>query len=84
MEALRERNADVVVHDPMYNAAELNDFGWNAYQLGESVDAVIVQADHDEYKSISPEDFPGIRAIFDGRRITDAEKWNGTPRLTIG
>ncbi|PMC71982.1 nucleotide sugar dehydrogenase [Corynebacterium aurimucosum] len=84
VEALRERNADVVVHDPMYNAAELSDFGWNAYQLGESVDAVIVQADHDEYKSISPEDFPGIRAIFDGRKITDAEKWNGTPRLTIG
>jgi len=84
VDALRERNAAVVVHDPMYTASEISDFGWDSYQLGEPVDAVIVQADHEEYKSISPEDFPGIKAIFDGRRITDADKWNGTPRLTIG
>ncbi|MCG7228937.1 nucleotide sugar dehydrogenase [Corynebacterium minutissimum] len=84
VDALRERNAAVVVHDPMYTASEISDFGWDSYQLGEPVDAVIVQADHEEYKSISAEDFPGIKAIFDGRRITDADKWNGTPRLTIG
>lgn len=84
VEALRERKTKVLVHDPMYSATELADFGWDSYELGAPVDAVIVQADHGEYKDISPEDFPGVRAIFDGRRITDARKWIGTPRLTIG
>jgi len=27
---------------------------------------------------------PGLRLLLDGRRATDAAKWTGVPRLTIG
>ena len=84
VDGLRERGAKVAVHDPMYSAEELGKFGWDAYEFGQEADAVIVQADHAEYKEITPADFPGIKVLFDGRRITNPELWKGTPRLVIG
>jgi nucleotide sugar dehydrogenase len=84
VEALAERGAAVAVHDPMYTDAELTALGWEPYHLGESVDLAIVQADHPEYADLTPADLPGLRLLFDGRRVTDAANWNGTPRLVIG
>ncbi|SDM36687.1 nucleotide sugar dehydrogenase [Actinomyces ruminicola] len=84
VEALRAKGAAVLVHDPMYTDAELADFGWEAYHLGDNVDVAIVQADHPEYAALSPADLPGVRLLLDGRRITDPALWKGTPRLTIG
>lgn len=81
---LEERGANVKVHDPMFSDEELQAFGWDAYHLGEPVDAVVIQADHAEYKSVRPTDFPGVKLLFDGRRVTDPELWAGTPRLVIG
>lgn len=81
---LQKRGAQVKVHDTMFNDAELADFGWDAYHFGEEADAAIVQADHKEYRDITPADLPGIKILFDGRRVTDPEKWTGTPRLVIG
>lgn len=81
---LEERGANVLVHDPMYSDQEIEGFGWTPYHLGEPVDAAVVQADHAEYKEISPADFPGVKLLFDGRRITTPELWAGTPRLVIG
>ena len=82
--ALREAGAEVLVHDPMYTDDELAAFGWAPYHLGERADVAIVQADHPEYHDLAPADLPGIRLLLDGRRITDAGKWAGVPRLTIG
>ena len=84
VDALRERGAAVAVHDPMYTDDELAAFGWEPYHLGEGVDLAIVQADHPEYAGLTPADLPGLRLLFDGRRVTDAAAWNGTPRLVIG
>ncbi|GAA3509629.1 nucleotide sugar dehydrogenase [Georgenia daeguensis] len=84
VDALRERGAAVAVHDPMYTDDELAAFGWEPYHLGESADLAIVQADHPEYAGLTPADLPGLRLLFDGRRVTDAAAWNGTPRLVIG
>ena len=84
VEALGEAGAEVAVQDPMYSDEELEGFGWVPYHLGEPVDAVIVQADHAEYKTITPTDFPGIKVLFDGRRTTNPNLWVGTPRLVIG
>lgn len=81
---LKERGAQVKVHDPMFSADDLAGYGWDAYELGNDVDAVIVQADHKEYAQVTPADFPGIKLLFDGRRITNPELWKGTPRLVIG
>lgn len=82
--ALREAGAEVSVHDPMYSDAELIAFDWAPYHLGEEVDAAIVQADHPEYRSLTPADLPGVRLLLDGRRATDPNLWTGVPRLTIG
>lgn len=84
VDALRERGAEVLVHDPMFSDEELGHFGWEAYHLGEPIDAAIVQADHPEYKEITAKDLPGIRLLFDGRRVTDPAIWTGTPRMVIG
>lgn len=81
---LEERGANVKVQDPMYSDAEIEAFGWEPYHVGEPVDAVIVQADHAQYRELTPLDFPAVKLLFDGRRITDPAKWVGTPRLVIG
>ena len=87
--ALRERGAQVLVHDPMYTDEELRSFGWEPYAWtpgtpGEHVDVAIVQADHPEYAELSAADLPGLRVLLDGRRVTDPARFTGVPRLTIG
>ena len=84
VDSLRKRGAKVLVHDPMFSDEELAGFGWDAYHFGEEVTAAIVQADHAEYKAISAKDLPGIKLLFDGRRVTDPQLWKGTPRMVIG
>jgi len=82
--ALRERGAQVLVHDPMYTDEELAGFGWEAYHLGEPADLAVVQADHAAYRELTPADLPGVRLLVDGRQVTDAAAWAGTPRIAIG
>ena len=84
VEALRERGANILVHDPMFTDEELAKFGFAAYHLGEPAEVAIVQADHDEYRRISPADIPGVKLLMDGRRVTDPQLWEGTPRIVIG
>lgn len=84
VEELKARGAKVLVHDPMFSDEELGGYGFDAYHLGEKADLAIVQADHPEYREIGPEDLPGLRIIVDGRRVTDPERWAGTPRIVIG
>ncbi|MDO4258830.1 MAG: nucleotide sugar dehydrogenase [Actinomycetaceae bacterium] len=84
VDALKDAGASVLVHDPMYSDEELAAFGWQPYHLGDDTDVAIVQADHREYATITPADLPGVRLLFDGRRITDPALWTGTPRLVIG
>lgn len=81
---LRKRGAKVKVQDPMYTDDEIKAFGWEPYTMGDDAEVVIIQADHPEYKELTPKDLPGIRLLFDGRRVTDPELWVGTPRLVIG
>ncbi|MGB3413199.1 MAG: nucleotide sugar dehydrogenase [Microbacteriaceae bacterium] len=84
VEALIARGAEVFVHDPLYTDEELQKFGWTPFQLGDAVDAAVVQADHAEYRTLSPEDFPGIRVFVDGRRVSSAEQWPGVTYRVIG
>jgi nucleotide sugar dehydrogenase len=75
VEALRARGARVLVHDPLYTDAELERLGLVPARRGVAADAVVVQADHDEYGTWSSADVPGVRAVLDGRRILDASAW---------
>jgi nucleotide sugar dehydrogenase len=84
VQALRDRGAAPLVHDPMYSAEELRRLGFEPYALGEPADAAVVQADHVEYASIGPEDLPGVRLLLDGRGTTDPARWSGVPRVRLG
>jgi nucleotide sugar dehydrogenase len=70
--ALRQRGAHVMVHDPMFTDEELAGYGWEPYHLGQSADAVIIQADHVEYTETSLDWFPGARALLDGRHLLES------------
>ena len=84
VEALREHGAEVAVHDTYYDDEEITGFGWAPYRLGDAADLVIVQTNHPEYRELGSGDVPGVKLIVDGRNITTAENWVGTPRLVLG
>jgi len=84
VQELQRRGARAVVHDPMYSAEELRALGLEPHELGESADAVVVQADHAEYRALGSDDVPGVRAVVDGRRVSRADAWPGARYRVIG
>ena len=82
--ALEARGASVTVHDPLYSDDELAALSLAAHHLGDGADLVVVQTDHADYRTLAPADVPGVRLLVDGRRITDAALWTGTPRVVVG
>lgn len=75
VDELRRRGATALVHDPLYADDELAEFGFDPYHPGEPIDAAVVQSDHAEYRDLEPSELPGCRAVVDGRRALDAERW---------
>ncbi|MGL3149832.1 nucleotide sugar dehydrogenase [Microbacterium sp. A82] len=82
--ALKDRGADVVVHDPLYTDEELRALGLEPYAMGGEVDLAVLQTDHAEYKQLAPAALPGVKLLVDGRAATDADLWAGTPRIVVG
>jgi len=73
-----------LVHDPLFSDAELRKLDLEPYHIGEPCDAVITHTDHREYGMLTPEDLPGVRAMVDGRAITDASRWADIPMRVLG
>lgn len=84
VDALKQRGATVLVHDPLYTDEELTKLGFDPYSFGTAVDAAIVQADHADYRTIGPSDLPGITAFIDGRRVSASEQWPDVTYRVIG
>lgn len=82
--SLEQAGANALVEDPMYSDEELSKLGFTVYHLGEPVDAVIIQADHHEYKKLSVNDLPGARHIIDGRRTLDEQLTQMVPTTVLG
>lgn len=78
---LVSRGARVSVEDPLYSAAELNDLGFSAYELGQPVDAVVVHTDHAAYRGLAQRDVPSARVVVDGRRMLDASGFDCPVRV---
>ena len=78
------RGATALVHDPMYDLTELGSLGYEAYELGEPCDVAVLQSDHDEYRSLSATDLPGVRLVYDGRGGLSADQWSETIFLQLG
>jgi nucleotide sugar dehydrogenase len=83
VEALRARGANPYVADPMYTDEELKAHGLPPHE-GQPVTAVVIQADHAEYRTLAAADLPGVRVLVDGRRVTDPANWDGVDRIVIG
>ncbi len=84
VEALRAHGARPLVHDPLFDVAELEALGLPAYVDGEEVDAAIVQADHEAYRALGTGDIPGIRTIVGGRGALVAERWFDVDIVVLG
>jgi nucleotide sugar dehydrogenase len=78
------RGAVPLVHDPLYSDSELRDLDLEPYHIGEPCDAAITHTDHREYGMLGPEDLPGVRAVVDGRAVTNASRWADVPRRVLG
>lgn len=81
---LTTAGASPVVNDPMYTRDEIEALGFVDYEFGQPVDAVIVQANHAEYRAIMAEHLPGARTIVDGRGVTSQALRDAIPTYIIG
>jgi nucleotide sugar dehydrogenase len=70
---LRHRGAQVLGHDPLLDDAEQRAFKLRPFNLNnpERVDAVIIQAYHDQYRGLDLSGLPGLRVVLDGRGALD-------------
>lgn len=84
VDALRGKGAEVSVHDPLYEDAELIKLGFAPHMLGTRVDAAVVQADHADYWTLSASDLPGARVVVDGRNILAGSALPGPSIVTLG
>ena len=84
VECLRAQGAQVVVHDPLFTDEELKALGLTPYRVGEGCDVAVIQADHEEYRSLSATDLPGVRLVYDGRGVLSADRWSETIFLKLG
>ena len=82
--ALKSHGAIVKVHDPMYSNEEIVGLGFEPYALGGLTDALILQADHKEYTLLTKDNFPGVKAVVDGRRTMDPKNFEGVSFRVIG
>ncbi|NEB81018.1 nucleotide sugar dehydrogenase [Streptomyces sp. SID14478] len=81
--ALRSAGAVPFVSDPLYDDAELAELGLTPF-AAQAVTAIVVQADHAEYAELGAGDFPEVRVVVDGRRVTDPARWEGVRRVVLG
>lgn len=73
-----------LVHDPLYSEAEMRALGLTPYQMSEPCDAVILQTNHEEYKTLQIEDFPGLRFLADGRNFAPEDLKSKVKTYVLG
>jgi len=85
-EALRERGARPLVHDPLFSDEEVRALGLEPTDRfpPAHVDALVVQAWHDAYRDFNLRSFAGCRAVLDGRGALDRDAVEATGMLYVG
>jgi nucleotide sugar dehydrogenase len=85
---LTRRGAQVVVHDPLFDDAEIRAQGLEPSPLPPSapIDAVVLQAAHPEYREIELSQLGGARVFLDGRGSNDRARFEaaGIRYIAIG
>jgi nucleotide sugar dehydrogenase len=85
-EALRERGARPLIHDPLFSDEEVRALGLEPSDRlpPAHVDALVVQAWHDAYRDLDLRSFAGCRAVLDGRGALDRDAVEATGMLYVG
>ena len=78
---LKNRGARPVVYDPMYSGEELRDLGFETDYKPTEIDAVILQANHAEFREFDFGSYPALKAVVDGRRWIEPE--DRAPKITV-
>ena len=80
VDLLHKAGAAVLIHDPLFEKGELNALEAEDVDLASDldVDAVVVQAFHDQFRSLDWSRFRGLRAVLDGRSAVDPDAVRGT------
>jgi len=75
-EELKNRGANVFVQDPLYTFEEITSFDVKPItkEDHEKIDAIILQAYHNEFKDFHFEDFPNCQFVLDGRNVLDKQR----------
>jgi nucleotide sugar dehydrogenase len=76
VDELKQRGASVYVDDPLYSTEEIASFDVRPFAKEEcgKIDAIILQAFHDEYKDFSFENFPNCQFVLDGRNALEKKR----------
>lgn len=74
-DALQEAGARVLMHDPLFSDQEIRGYGFEPVSLEPppQVDAIVLQASHDEYRTMDFGAFRGCLALLDGRNALSRE-----------
>jgi UDP-N-acetyl-D-mannosaminuronate dehydrogenase len=82
---LEARGARALVHDPLFSAREVEAAGLRpAYPFPHEVDAVVIQALHDQYRDLDLGAFVGCRAVLDGRNVLSRSEVEAKGMLYLG
>jgi nucleotide sugar dehydrogenase len=65
-------------HDPFFDADHLRRLGFEPYDFAapEPIRVAVLQAAHDNYRSIDPRAIPGLELFVDGRNAVDREPFD--------
>ena len=78
--------ATALVHDPLFSAREVQAMGLRPAKTlpPRKVDAVIIQAFHDQYRSLDLAGFAGCRAVLDGRNALSRAEVESKGMIYLG
>lgn len=79
VEELKQKGAVVYVDDPLYSDEEIAAFQVEPFSMKdrEKMDAIILQAFHDQYKNFDFKNFPNCQFVLDGRNVLDKKTIEG-------
>jgi len=87
-QALQRHGAVVYVDDPLYSSSELSEMGYTPLPESrkQAVRAIVLQAEHAQYREFDFGEFTGCEVLLDGRRAFDrrAVEAVGIRYLAIG
>ena len=90
VDLLHKAGAEVLIHDPLFTPDELKAFEAEVVDLdsdaARDAEAVIVQAWHQDFRSLDWRRFKHLRVVLDGRSAVDADRVReaGASYIAIG